>query len=171
VPLPPPRPFARWTGLSLCEESVMASVDYDIRMLNDLIETTLDSAEGYAEAAKDSSRFAQMFEARGRERRAAATVLQAQVQALGGTPADDGTLLAAAHRLFVNLRQSLGGGDTAVVDEVERGEDHIKEKYDEAAKDSDISPASRAVILQVAGSVQAGHDAMRALKHDLHGTA
>jgi uncharacterized protein (TIGR02284 family) len=111
------------------------------------------------------------FAARGFERRAAATVLQEQVAALGGTSPDEGTLLAAAHRLFVNLRQALGGGEVAVVDEVERGEDHIKAKFDDAMKDSDISPATRAVICQVAGSVSAGHDAMRALKHELHNQA
>ena len=149
----------------------MPSPDYDIRMLNDLIEATLDSADGYAEAAKDSSRYAEMFAARGFERRAAATVLQEQVATLGGTSPDEGTLLAAAHRLFVNLRQTLGGGEVAVVDEVERGEDHIKAKFDDAMKDGDISPATRAVICQVAGSVRAGHEAMRALKHELHGDA
>lgn len=147
----------------------MASPDYDIRMLNDLIEATLDSADGYAEAAKDSSRFAEGFALRSSERRAAAAVLQEHVATLGGTSPDDGTLMAAAHRLFVNLRQALGGGDVAVVDEVERGEDHIKAKYDDAIKDSDISAATRAVICQVAGSVQAGHDAARQLKHALHG--
>jgi uncharacterized protein (TIGR02284 family) len=149
----------------------MASADYDIRMLNALIAATLDSADGYAEAAKESSRYGELFAARGFERRAAATVLQEHVATLGGTSPDEGTLLAAAHRLFVNLRHALGGGEVAVVDEVERGEDHIKAKFDDAMKDSDISPATRAVICQVAGSISAGHDAMRALKHDLHSQA
>ena len=146
----------------------MASIDYDIRILNELIEITLDSADGYAEAAEDSSRFSTMFAARGSERRAAAGVLQEHVAALGGKAADDGSLLAAAHRLFVNLRQSLGGGETAAVDEVERGEYHIKAKFEDSMRDSDISSASRAVICQVAGSVQAGHDEMRELKHMMH---
>ncbi|TZG25777.1 PA2169 family four-helix-bundle protein [Sphingomonas montanisoli] len=147
----------------------MSSTDYDIRMLNGLIEATLDSAEGYADAASDSSRFAAMFAARSSERRAAAAVLQEHVASLGGSSPDDGTLLAAAHRLFVNLRQTLGGGEVAVVDEVEHGEDHIKAKFEDAVRDSDISSATRAVIVRVQGSVQAGHDAMRQLKHDLHG--
>lgn len=146
----------------------MASPDYDIRTLNDLIAATLDSADGYAEAAKDSSRYAETFAARGFERRSAATVLQEQVATLGGTSPDEGTMLAAAHRLFVNLRHALGGGEVAVVDEVERGEDHIKAKFDDAMQDSDISSATRAVICQVAGSISAGHEAMRTLKHQLH---
>lgn len=138
----------------------MSSTDYDIRMLNGLIEATLDSADGYADAATDSSRFAETFAARSSERRAAAAVLQEHVASLGGTSPDDGTLLAAAHRLFVNLRHTLGGG-----------EDHIKAKFEDAVRDSDISSATRAVIARVQGSVQAGHDAMRQLKHALHGTA
>jgi uncharacterized protein (TIGR02284 family) len=144
------------------------STDYDIKMLNGLIETTLDSADGYAEAAKDGTRFTPLFAQFGAERRDAVTALQAQVRALGGEPEDEGTLLGAAHRLFVNLRQTLGGGEVAVVDEVERGEDHIKHKFEDAVRDSDVTSATRAVIAQAAAIVERGHDAMRDLKHDLH---
>ena len=103
----------------------MSTNDHDVKILNGLIETTIDSAEGYAEAAKDtqSTRFTSLFQSRAGERRQVAGVLQRQVRTLGGKPDDDGTVLASAHRLFVNLRKSLSSGDTAVVDEVERGED------------------------------------------------
>lgn len=140
----------------------------DIKSLNDLIETTLDSAFGYYEAAKDSSRYAPMFQSRADERRAVATNLQAQVRSLGGDPEDDGTLAGAAHRMFVNLRNVISSGDTAVVDEVERGEDHIKEKYEKALQDPDLTPATRSVIQQAYTSVRQGHDQMRDLKHALH---
>jgi len=41
----------------------MADTSHDIRTLNSLIATTIDSIDGYTEAAKDSesSRFGQMF--------------------------------------------------------------------------------------------------------------
>ena len=83
-------------------------------------------------------------------------------------PEDTGTTLAAAHRLFVNLLETLSSGDAAVVDEVERGEDHIKHKYEAALKDNDISLPTRAVIEQAYTSVKAGHDRARDLKHSLH---
>lgn len=142
--------------------------DHDIKSLNTLIETTLDSAFGYYEAAKDSSRYAPMFQSRADERREVATNLQQQVRALGGEPEDDGTVMGAAHRMFVNLRNTIAGGDKAVVDEVERGEDHIKAKYEDALKDSDITPTTRQVIQAAYTSVKTGHDQMRDLKHALH---
>lgn len=147
------------------------SNDHDIKTLNSLIETTLDSADGYAEAAKDakSASLISLFNARSTERRAAVSKLQQCVRSLGGKPEDDGTILASAHRAFVNLRTSLTSKDnTAVVDEVERGEDHIKAKFENALKDTDISPTTMSVISDVYASVRSGHDQMRDIKQTLH---
>ncbi|MET0254419.1 MAG: PA2169 family four-helix-bundle protein [Luteibacter sp.] len=151
----------------------MTSTDHDIKVLNSLIETTIDSAEGYGEAAKDAenTRYAATFQQRASERRQAAQSLQQQVRSLGGTPEDDGTVLAKAHRMFVELRSKMSSkDDTAIVDEVERGEDHIKHKYEDALKDNEITGATRAAIEGAYVSVKTGHDQMRDLKHALHGT-
>lgn len=146
------------------------ATEHDVKVLNNLIETTIDSANGYGEAAKDadSTRFADTFASRAQERAQVTAQLQDQVRMLGGKPDDDGTVLAKAHRMFVNLRNSLQSGDTAVVDEVERGEDHIKAKFEDALKDDDLSPPTRSVIMQAYVSVKTGHDQMRDLKHALH---
>ncbi|KJV34773.1 PA2169 family four-helix-bundle protein [Luteibacter yeojuensis] len=148
-----------------------SSNDHDIKCLNGLIETTIDSADGYAEAAKDAdnTRYAAVFAQRASERRFVAGNLQQQVRLLGGEPEDDGTVLAKAHRMFVDLRAKMSSkDDTAIVDEVERGEDHIKAKYEDALKDGDLSAATRAVVNEAFVSVKSGHDQMRDLKHALH---
>ena len=147
------------------------SNDHDIKVLNSLIETTLDSADGYAEAAKDakSGQLVSLFHGRSSERRQAASTLQQCVRSLGGEPEDDGTVLASAHRLFVNLRTSLTSADNkAVVDEVERGEDHIKHKFEDAMDDNELSPPAMSAISDVYTSVRSGHDQMRDLKKILH---
>lgn len=144
---------------------------HDIKTLNSLIETTLDSADGYAEAAKDakSEPLVSLFRARSGERRTAASALQNCVRSLGGKPEDDGTVLASAHRMFVNLRTNLTKADNkAVVDEVERGEDHIKSKFEDAMKDDEISPHTLSVIADVYTSVRNGHDQMRDIKQAFH---
>ena len=145
--------------------------DHDIKVLNSLVETTLDSAEGYAEAAKDakSAQLVSLFEGRAGERRRAASTLQQCVRSLGGEPEDDGTVLASAHRMFVNLRTSITSADnTAVVDEVERGEDHIKHKFEDAMNDNELSPPAMSAITDVYTSVRSGHDQMRDLNKRLH---
>jgi uncharacterized protein (TIGR02284 family) len=148
----------------------MAGTDHDISTLNSLIATTLDSVEGYQEAAKDDEqgRYRTLFTARANERRQVASELQAEVRRLGGEPAQGGTALGGAHRMFVNLKASvLGKDEQAIVNEVERGEDHIKAKFENALKEEELSQAVRAVIEQGYRSVREGHDQMRDLKHGL----
>lgn len=140
-----------------------------IKLVNGLVETTIDSADGYAEAAKDadSRRYKTLFEQRAQERRTIATELQDEVRRLGGEPKDDGTILAAAHRVFVNLRDSLSKGDEAVINEVESGEDFIKAKYEKAMQGTDVDAHTRAVIEKAWTSVKSGHDQMRDIKQML----
>ena len=148
----------------------MAGNDHDIGTLNSLIATTLDSVQGYEEAAKDDEqgRYRSLFTQRAGERRQVATALQAEVRRLGGTPSEGGTALGGAHRMFVNLKASvLGNDEQAVVNEVERGEDHIKAKYEDALEDGELSASTRAAIEEGYRSVREGHDQMRDLKHSL----
>lgn len=150
----------------------MSDTSHDISTLNGLIATTIDSANGYEEAAKDSEsgRFGPLFTSRASERRSVATRLQQRVSNLGGNPEDDGTVLAGAHRMFLNLKSMLTGhDDKAIINEVEAGEDHIKAKYEDALEDRDLSPAVRALIESCYVSVKEGHDEMRDLKHSMQG--
>ena len=152
----------------------MTETSHDIRTLNGLIATTLDSVDGYTEAAKDAkdSRYAGLFTARADERRQVVIALQGEVTRLGGKPEDDGTILASAHRAFLDLKAAVTGqDDKAIVNEVERGEDHIKAKFEAALKDNDLSPATTTAIATAFGSVRAGHDEMRDLKHALEATS
>ncbi|KHA63714.1 hypothetical protein NI18_14095 [Sphingomonas sp. Ant20] len=148
----------------------MMSNETDVSVLNGLIKTTLDSMKGYEDAAKDaeSTQYATMFADFARDRAQVATNLQAQVRALGSEPEMDSSMLAAAHRTFMDLKQALTGkDDKAIILEVERGEDHIKAKYEDAMKDGQLSPASLDVVTKGYASVREGHDKMSALKHSL----
>jgi uncharacterized protein (TIGR02284 family) len=146
------------------------SNDHDISVLNDLIKTTLDSMKGFKEAAEDAknTQFAALFGEFSRDRSAVASSLQAEVRRLGGEPETESSFLAAAHRGFIDLKQALTGrDDKAVVQEVERGEDHIKAKFETAMEDDDLSPTTREIIRTGYQSVRAGHDRASALKASL----
>jgi uncharacterized protein (TIGR02284 family) len=148
----------------------VTDTSHDIRTLNGLIATTIDSVDGYTEAAKDAENgtYAQMFTSRAGERRQVASSLQAEVSRLGGNPEDDGTALAGAHRVFLNLKSAVTGqDDQAIVNEVERGEDHIKAKFEDAMQDDGLTAETRSAIGAAWESVKAGHDEMRDLKHSL----
>ena len=146
--------------------------DHDIKVLNGLIETTLDSADGYREAAKETedSRYKFVFEKRSFERQQVATDLQGSVRQLGGDPEDDGSVLAKAHRAFLDVKHALLRDEQAVVNSVENGEDHIKAKFERALEDSDVSATTKEAIRRAYESVKSGHDQMRDLKHALERT-
>lgn len=144
----------------------MATSDIDISTLNALIETTIDSADGYeqAAAAAEDGDLAQMFRRFGSERRQLVADLRAQVIALGGQPEDDGTLLAGAHRTFLRIKAAFGNTREAVIDEVETGEDHIRAKYDAALRET-LLPETRRVIELAYGSVRDGQETFSTMKH------
>lgn len=144
----------------------MANTNDDIATLNGLIATTIDSADGYEQAAvaADDSELAAMFRKFGSERRQVVADLRAQVVALGGEPEDDGTLLAGAHRAFLRIKSSFGSSRKAVIEEVETGEDHIKAKYEDALNET-LTPETRRVIEIAHVSVREGHDTFSAMKH------
>ncbi|MEZ0241897.1 MAG: PA2169 family four-helix-bundle protein [Sphingomonas sp.] len=145
------------------------STNTDISKLDDLIVTTIDSIKGYEHSAEhaEAGRYAGFFRAMAGERRGVVDMLQQQSRALGGTPADYGSTAATIHRRWEDLRLALGGGDEALVKEVERGEDYLKEEYERALADDHISGPTLAVIREAHDSVLRGHDRASKLKHEL----
>lgn len=143
---------------------------HDIKVLNSLIETTLDSADGYREAAEKTevASHRDMFQRWATDRRQVVTALQGQVRTLGGKPDEDGSILGATHRVFLKVRDSISKGDDSVVDEVERGEDFIKAKFEDAMEDKELSASVRDVVVKAYSSVKAGHDQARDLKRAVH---
>ena len=151
----------------------MAEHNTDTTTLNTLTATLLDSIDGYTKAGQDvqNRELAERFNARARERQSAVAGLQAAVARCGGNPEDDGTLLAGAHRAFLNLKEAVTGraDDQAILNEVERGEDYLKEKFEAALRNTDLSPEARAAVDAAWGSVKSGHDEMSQLKHTWQG--
>lgn len=148
----------------------MPAAEHDIDVLNTLIETTLDSADGYRQAAGNAKQAAykDVFIRWAEDRSRVVTQLQGQVRRLGGTPEDDGSILAAGHRMFLKLRDSVTGSDESVIDEVERGEDFIKAKYENALEDGELSAEVRSAVEHAYASVKTGHDQARDLKRQAH---
>jgi len=144
----------------------MTNRSHDIDVLNGLIATALDSSKGYSEAAENTENImvADLFKQWAAERLHVVANLRAVVHELGGEAEDDGTLLASVHRMFLDLRAHMSKGDKAVVEEVERGEDHIKQKFEDALKDDGITQPALTAIRLAYPSIKTGHDEARKLK-------
>ena len=144
---------------------------HDIHVLNGLIETTLDSADGYREAAGEThnAQYRGLFEQRSFERRRVASDLQSQVRERGGAPEDDGSILAKAQRAFTDIKHALLGDELTVINSVESGEDVLKTRFERALADSSVSATTKEAIRRAWDSVKSGHDQMRDLKRSLEG--
>jgi uncharacterized protein (TIGR02284 family) len=131
----------------------------------------IDSVTGFEDAAANiegSNNLQQMFREFASERNQLVEDLRAEVRRLGGNPEDDGSFLGKAHQRFVDLKSAITGRDEkAIINEVERGEDYLKEKFETALNGGTLSGDSRAVVERAYQSVRAGHDRVSALKHGL----
>ena len=138
--------------------------------LETLTTTLIDSINGYRDAAQNAegSQFQQLFRQMADERSKVAEDLRAEIRRLGGNPPDDGSFLGSAHQRFMDLKGALTGrDDKAIINEVERGEDYLKEKFETALNSGTLSGESRAVVESAYQSVRSGHDQVSALKHGL----
>lgn len=146
----------------------------EISTLNTLIATTIDSINGYENSAKDvdGARFAEIFRERASERQRVVEDLRSEVRRLGGNPDDDGSFMGKTHQRFEDLKAAItGGDDKSIINEVERGEDYLKEKFEAALNSDDLSGESRSIVERCYQSVRQGHDQMSQLKHGMENHA
>ncbi|WP_420472041.1 PA2169 family four-helix-bundle protein [Brevundimonas sp. FT23042] len=143
---------------------------HDIQVLNGLIRTVIDSADGYHDAldhsADDGRR--DLFARREVERRTIAQDLASDVRALGGEPDQDGSILAKAQRALTDVKHALLRDDLTVVGAVEQAEDHVRARFHKALEDSDISATTRESIRRAFDRVRAADD-LHDLRHSLEG--
>ena len=148
----------------------MTDRKHDTAILNTLIATTIDSINGYEDAAEhiESPQLRESFRQRANEHQSAVEDMRAEVRRIGGEPEDDGTIMGKTHQRFLDLKAAIAGRDEkAIVNEVERGEDYLKEKFETALDSSDLSGECRAVVEKAYQSVRAGHDQASQLKHGM----
>ncbi|MEO7635880.1 MAG: PA2169 family four-helix-bundle protein [Sphingomicrobium sp.] len=146
----------------------------EITTLNTLTATLIDSVKGYENSAKDiqSEQFREIFRQRADERQQSVEQLRGEIRKLGGDPDDNGSFLGSMHQRFEDLKAAISGNDDkAIINEVERGEDYLKEKFETALGSDTLSSDSRTVVEQAFQSVKSGHDQMSQIKHSLEASA
>lgn len=142
----------------------MAKMDA-VDVLNQLVHTSEDGEKGFNEAARiaQDPKLILMFQECAQQCHGAVTALQAKVSALGGKPADRGSVAGAAHRGWVKAKAAMADSDIAVLEEVERGEDHAKAVFAKALKADLPEDVRRLVQEQLDGTIR-NHDRVRNLR-------
>jgi len=139
--------------------------DAVIKVLNDLVEVSEDGKKGFAEAADlaEDPKLKQLFALCAEDCRAAAQEMQEKIAVLGGEPTGSGSAAGAVHRGWVKVKASVENKDIAVLEEVERGEDHAKAAFGKALR-SDLPPDIRALVQKHYDGTIQHHDQVRELR-------
>ena len=143
-----------------------------LTVLKTLTDTLADSVNGYRDAAQhvESAEFRQMFTELADERSQVLSDLQSELARAGGSADRDGTTLGTLHQRWLDFKAGITGrDDKAVINEVERGEDYLKEKFETAMASDALEGNVRGIVERAYGSVREGHDRVRDLKHSLEG--
>jgi len=136
-----------------------------VECLNDLIQTCRDGENGFQTAAdhvKDSG-LKTFFNQCSVQRAQFASELGAEVRQLGGTPSKTGSVSAAFHRGWMNIKAMTGGSDDAIVAECERGEDAAIENYQRVLKQN-LPPNVLPVAKHQFTEIKRSHDRLRDMK-------
>jgi uncharacterized protein (TIGR02284 family) len=137
-----------------------------ISILNTLIETCEDGAQGFRTAADglQNSSTRDLFRQYARERAGCANELRAEVRRLGGMPEEGGSVSGAVHRGWMNLKTAIAGkSDSGIIAEAERGEDVAVAAYRKALQ-SDLPAQLHQMIQQQFTQIKAAHDRVRQLE-------
>lgn len=139
-----------------------------IETLNDLLQTTIDSINGYDNSAKEltSGRLQDLFRQRSNDRQQVVGMLRDEVRRLGGEPTESGSAMGQMHHVWEDLKGAITGhDDQAIVNQTENAEDYLKKEYESALEK--LSGDSRQVVEQCYQQVIQGHDQIAALKHSM----
>ena len=131
--------------------------DKSISILNDVLETLVDSRDGYEKAAEvaDRDTFKQFFSRRAASRNAMVAKTQAEIRHLGGEPVDEGTILAKAHRMFLSISAAVQDNDEAAIEAVDDGEEHLRNKVNDAIANDELSPNAKTMLQGFNGELRA----------------
>lgn len=108
-----------------------------LECLNELIETCRDGENGF-QTASDNVQYPDLksfFRECSVQRAQFASELESEIRQLGGSPADGGSVSAAMHRGWMNIK-SIVSSDEAVIQECARGDKAAIETYQRVLKNN-----------------------------------
>ena len=153
--------------MSVHNSAIVGLSDETLTKLRELRRLCVDSSKGFEETAEltASAGLKSLFLAIADERRGMDAELERQIEWNDKHEEENGSYLAAMHRAWIKVRDIMSGehNDSCILSEAERGEDAIKEAYEEALKDTMGSPIHSLLSSQYL-QVKDAHDRVRDLR-------
>lgn len=133
--------------------------------INYLIETAQDGADGYRAAAEDvkDPQLKQAFTQFATQRAQFVTELRNLAPTAGADSHKGGSVLAAAHRGWINLKSVVTGrDDAAILAECQRGDENAVQAYEKAVA-SPLPTQAMSVVQRQASEVHAALQRIRGM--------
>ena len=140
--------------------------EHVILTLNHLIKTCKDGQRGFQTAADGvkNSELKMLFHRYSQQRGRFVAELQQEVSRHGGDPAQSGSVAASLHHGWMNIVATVAGRDeSAIIAEVERGEDAALKAYSEALR-GELPADIRPLVERQADEIRKAHDHIRSLE-------
>lgn len=140
--------------------------DDAISTLNNLIETCRDGQNGFNAAAEgvENTEYKRLFEQYAQQRAQFVGELQGEVRRLGGDPENTGSIAAALHRGWINIKAAVTGKDEHnILEECERGEDSAVRNYQDALAEA-LPADAQSLVRRQYQAVQEAHNRVRSLR-------
>jgi uncharacterized protein (TIGR02284 family) len=141
--------------------------DDTVDQLQDLLSINIDSQRGFEEAAENTNdpQLKSLFRDFSQRRAHNAAELRQCISGAGKEPTTSGSVAATLHRWWIDAKQSMAGKDAeSILNEAERGEDSIKEEYEDALQNLPASSGARSLIEQQYENIREGHDRVKMLR-------
>jgi uncharacterized protein (TIGR02284 family) len=138
-----------------------------VDVLVELINTNRDGEKGYQDAAEhaQAADLKSFFRQQASERTRFASQLASELARLGEpmTKKESGHVGATLRRGWIDVKQSLGGGDHSLLESVEQGEDAAQESYQKALQ-SALPDSVLMIVREQSRAIGAAHDQVKALR-------
>lgn len=102
------------------------------------------------------------------ERQTLLSEFERELHQLGVDNETHGTLLGAGHKAFLDARAAVGDDTKTAIEEVERGEDYLRDEVRKRATGQELSSARRSFLSDVLTRIKPGHDRISSLKRALN---
>jgi uncharacterized protein (TIGR02284 family) len=139
------------------------------RVLLDVIQALQDSQKGFATIGEHLSddRLKRFFLAESLKRANFRAELENELHHAGmADVSETGTVSGALHRAWAELKSRLGGGDHALLETAEQGEDEAKKAYQDALA-KELPLPVRQLLTEQQAHVLAAHDFVKAHRDEL----
>ena len=159
-----------WERIAKSNRGAVSEVEEEsAEKVNGLLTTLYDGAKGFDQASDgvQNPRMKSGLRDFARQREALIQELKPLIANRGEVPTDSGSTLGAMHRGWLGLKNAISGGDRAILEECERGEDSAVAKYRDLLDSNDLTPSIRTVVQRQYVLVKQTHDTVKQWRDSL----